>query len=137
MISLIQLLFVTDIKNNDFILYTGWIMISIVCVNVIINFIISFIYNIKAKCIKQSKRKIKVFQNTRIITNTSVTSRVDTPNINSSKTLIRNTPELHRPYREKVIDNTKIRKLVRFKFLCLLTLQFVSVLYIQENRKKI
>ena len=113
-ISLIQLLFVTDIKNNDFIIYTGWVMISIVCINVGVNFIISLIYNIRTKCKRSSKKSAVVTQDPVIVTNTSYTSRIDTHKLNSTNALIRSTEELKRPSRKKIINTTKIREIVSF-----------------------
>lgn len=60
-ISLLQLIFTTDIKDQDIINYTGWVMIGALSLNVITNFAISFIVNIRRRCLK-SKRPNKDIQ---------------------------------------------------------------------------
>ena len=113
-ISLIQLLFVTDIKNNDFIIYTGWVMISIVCINVGVNFIISLIYNIRTKCKRSSKKSAVVPQISAIVINNSYTSRIDTHKLSSANIFIRHNEEYKRPSRKKARATTKIREIVSF-----------------------
>ena len=48
-ISLLQLIFTTDIKDQNTIDYTGWAMIGALSANVLINFAISFTVNIRRK----------------------------------------------------------------------------------------
>ena len=61
-ISLLQLLFITDIKDKDTINYTGWVMIGALSANILSNFGISFIVNIRHKLKKTKKTAVQNFR---------------------------------------------------------------------------
>ena len=57
-ISLVMIVFTTDIKDRDTIDYSGWAMISLFIINVFINLIIVLIQSIKIKarkCLRNSQ----------------------------------------------------------------------------------
>ena len=118
-ISLLQLLFVTEIKDQDTINYTGWVMISICTINIATNFMISFVINIRRKCNKMTTRsernKVQNFREdvvifgAKIATNASrFTTKMSSSKITTGNLFNDNTEEFKKPPAK--ISSSKYRK---------------------------
>ena len=84
-ISFIQTVFISDIKEAELVAYTGWLMISLVLVMTIVNFCIVFSYsiNLKIKSIK-SKRLKKIANEVDPVVDMTTTQMKETSTISTS-----------------------------------------------------
>ena len=71
LIAFIQVIFYTNNKTKNIILTTGWIMISLCIINILINFVVWIFYNIRSRIRKWKSSPQNNIQNDNIISRNS------------------------------------------------------------------
>ena len=126
-IGFIQVVFYTNLKSKEVIVIAGWIMIAVCILNILINFILWILYNIRVRILKWRKTPIQnIFEennspnnpqfnlyqsqvaDSSIVANT-ILNALGTPKILNSSSLVstdnRNNQEHHQPVKRRKIFN--------------------------------